>query len=132
MCCWDGQCGRERSTGLRAELAQGAGAGMGRKVMCKHAESHGKHFSSALVARLKQRAGLCLRDAAAHRGLSACPGNSKPQTGVTFQKKLRQDLAKFENAPEVPGPIDVSRLREWLLQEQRKSLTGGERKRRQR
>lgn len=63
---------------------------------------------------------------------SACPGTSKPQRGVTFQNKLRRDLAKLEDAPKLPGRIDVSCLREWLLQEQRKSLPGGERKRRQR
>lgn len=55
--------------GLRAELAQGAGVGMGRKVTCKHAESRGKHFSSALVARLKQSAVLGPRDASAGRAL---------------------------------------------------------------
>ncbi|KAM6040314.1 uncharacterized protein LJ206_020388 [Theristicus caerulescens] len=48
------------------------------------------------------------------------------------EKKLRQDLARLEAACELPGGTDVSRLREWLLQEQRKSLPGGERQRRQR
>lgn len=48
--CWAGRCGRERTTGLRAELVQAAGVGTGRKATCKHAESRGKHFSSALVA----------------------------------------------------------------------------------
>ena len=105
---------------------------MGRKVTWKPAESRGKRFSSALVAWPKQSAVLGPRDASARRGLSACPGNSKPQPGVTFQKKLRQELAQLEDACELPGGTDVSRLREWLLQEQRKSLPGGERQRRQR
>lgn len=111
---------------------QGTRVGTGRKATCKHAESRGKHFSSALVAWLKQSAVLGAWDASARRGVSARPGNSKPQPGVTFQKKLWRDLAKLEDASELPGGTDVSRLREWLLQEQRKSFPGGERKKRQR
>ncbi|XP_075023153.1 fibrous sheath-interacting protein 2-like [Calonectris borealis] len=48
------------------------------------------------------------------------------------EKKLWRDLAKLEDASELPGGSDISRLREWLLQEQTKSLPVGERKRRQR
>ncbi|KAK2520580.1 hypothetical protein Q9233_011216, partial [Columba guinea] len=50
---------------------------------------------------------------------------------IREQEKLREHLAKLEHAPELPGVIDTSRLREWLLQEQSKSLPGRERKRRQ-
>ena len=117
---------------MLGELAQGAGVGMGRKVTCKPAESRGKPFSSALVAWLKQSAVLGPRDASARRGVSACPGNSRPQPGVAFQKQLWQDLAELEDASKVPSGTDVSCLREWLQQEQRKSFPGGVRMRRQR
>lgn len=105
---------------------------MGRKVTCRLAESRGKHFSSALVAWLKQSAVLGPQAASARRGVSACPGNSKPQPGVTFQQKLQQELAKAEDASRLPGGSDVPRLRERLLPEQRKNLPGGEGKRRPR
>lgn len=105
---------------------------MGRKVTCRLAELRGKHFSSALVAWLKQSAVLGPQAASARRGVSACPGNSKPQPGVTFQQKLQQELAKAEDASRLPGGSDVPRLRERLLPEQRKSLPGGEGKRRPR
>lgn len=105
---------------------------MGGTATCKHAESRGKHFFSALVAWLKRIAVLGPRGASACRGVSACPGNSKPQPNVTFQKKLQQDLAQSEDASKLPGGTDVSHPQEWLPQEQRQSLPGGERKRRQR
>ncbi|GAB0206326.1 fibrous sheath-interacting protein 2-like [Grus japonensis] len=48
------------------------------------------------------------------------------------KKQLWQDLAKLEDASKVPSGTDVSCLREWLQQEQRKSFPGGVRMRRQR
>lgn len=113
-----------------ARSGASAGVGTGRKVMREPAESRGRHFSSALIAWLQQSTVLGPRDASWCRGMSSCPGISEPQPGVTFQKKLWQDLAKLEDASELPGGIDVSRLREQLLQEQRKRLPGGEGKRR--
>lgn len=102
---------------------------MGRTATCKHAESRGKHFFSALVTWLKR---IAVLGVSACRGVSACPGNSKPQPSVTFQKKLQQDLAQSEGASKLPGGTDVSHPQEWLPREQGQSLPGGERKRRQR
>ena len=53
--------------------------------------------------------------------MSACPGNSEPQPGVTFQERLRQHLAKLKDAPKPPRAIDTSRLAERLLQPQKPS-----------
>ena len=86
--------------------------------------------SSALLAWLEQSAALGLWDALAHAGRSAHPGNSKPQLGVTFQKKLWEDLAKLEGTSKLPGRTDVSCLREWLLQEQRRSLPAAKKRQR--
>ncbi|KAM9598515.1 uncharacterized protein ACIBXB_004252 isoform 1-T1 [Morphnus guianensis] len=54
------------------------------------------------------------------------------KTFMREEKKLQQDLAQSEDASKLPGGTDVSRLQEWLPQEQRQSLPGGEKKRRQR
>ncbi|XP_049653465.1 trichohyalin-like [Accipiter gentilis] len=54
------------------------------------------------------------------------------KTFMREEKKLQQDLAQSEDASKLPGGTDVSHPQEWLPQEQRQSLPGGERKRRQR
>ena len=98
-----GRCGGERTTGLGAEPAQGAGVGTGRKATCSHAECRGKPFSSALIARLKRSPGLRPRDASARRGASACPGNSEPQPGVSSSGKASATHEQVEGCPQTTG-----------------------------